>query len=48
MLHKAIMLTHAKNKVDTITDTLSIEEVFPEVRTNKGGVVLRVRVIKTT
>ena len=27
--------------VEDITDTLSIEEVFPEVRTNKGGVVLR-------
>jgi hypothetical protein len=27
--------------VEDITDTLSIEEVFPEVLTNKGGVVLR-------
>jgi DNA-binding XRE family transcriptional regulator len=27
--------------VEDITDTFSIEEVFPEVLTNKGGVVLR-------
>ncbi len=27
--------------VEDITDMLSIEEVFPELQTNKGGVVLR-------
>jgi len=27
--------------IEDITDRLSVEEVFPEVRTNKGGVVLR-------
>lgn len=27
--------------IEDISDTLSIEEIFPEVQTNKGGVVLR-------
>ena len=27
--------------IEDITDILSIEEVFPEAQTNKGGVVLR-------